>query len=117
MSPTGHRVLNRGLAVVLCGLCWWGLPGLAKANPPEQWIGLGRQMHGGFGSYLALGIRIGLDARERLNAEPRELAVIYYSGATVKDRPIDHRSLGYGRWHDDCNGALYHSRQCQSAAR
>ncbi len=81
MSPMVYRVLNRGLAVVLCGLCWWSLPGAAWANTPEQWIELGRQVHGGFGSYIALGIRIGLDARERLNAEPRELAVTYYSGA------------------------------------
>ncbi len=87
MSPIVYGVLNRGLVVVLCGLCWGSLPGAALANTPEQWIELGRQVHGGFGFYIALGIRIGLDARERLNAEPRELAVTYYSDAMVKDRP------------------------------
>jgi formylmethanofuran dehydrogenase subunit E len=35
----------------------------------------------GFGSFIPLGIRIGLDAVERLNAKPRELAVTYYDSA------------------------------------
>lgn len=48
---------------------------------PDQWIELGRRVHGGFGSYIALGIRIGLDAMQRLNATPRTLDVTYYSGA------------------------------------
>jgi formylmethanofuran dehydrogenase subunit E len=48
---------------------------------PDQWVELGRQVHGGFGSYIALGIRIGLDAMQRLDASPRTLDVTYYSGA------------------------------------
>jgi formylmethanofuran dehydrogenase subunit E len=48
---------------------------------PDQWVELGRRVHGGFGSYIALGIRIGLDAMQRLNADPRTLNVTYYSGA------------------------------------
>ncbi|MDV2994817.1 MAG: hypothetical protein N4J56_004471 [Chroococcidiopsis sp. SAG 2025] len=48
---------------------------------PKQWVELGRRVHGGFGSYIALGIRIGLDAMQRLNATPRTLDVTYYSGA------------------------------------
>ncbi|QYO62444.1 hypothetical protein [Leptolyngbya sp. 7M] len=32
---------------------------------PDQWVELGRRVHGGFGSYIALGIRIGLDAMQR----------------------------------------------------
>ena len=35
-------------------------------------------MHGGFGSFIPLGIKIGLDAAKRLNAKPRELTVLYY---------------------------------------
>jgi formylmethanofuran dehydrogenase subunit E len=31
-----------------------------------------------FGSFIPVGIRIGLDALQRLNAKPREVAVIYY---------------------------------------
>lgn len=48
---------------------------------PEQWVELGRRVHGGFGSYIALGIRIGLDAMQRLEASPRMLDITYYSGA------------------------------------
>jgi len=51
------------------------------AETPDQWVELGRRVHGGFGSYIALGIRIGLDAMQRLNAMPRTLDVTYYSGA------------------------------------
>jgi formylmethanofuran dehydrogenase subunit E len=35
-------------------------------------------VHGGFGSFIPLGIRIGLDALDRLHAEPREVTVVYY---------------------------------------
>ncbi|MBW4550388.1 MAG: formylmethanofuran dehydrogenase subunit E family protein [Aphanocapsa sp. GSE-SYN-MK-11-07L] len=48
---------------------------------PDQWVDLGQRVHGGFGSYLALGIRIGLDAMHRLNATARTLDVTYYNGA------------------------------------
>jgi len=54
------------------------LPLSASAETPEQWIDLGARVHGGFGSFIPLGIRIGLDAVKRLNAKPRELAVLYY---------------------------------------
>lgn len=37
-------------------------------------------MHGGFGSFLPVGIRIGEDAMTRLHAKPRELSVIFYQG-------------------------------------
>lgn len=52
-----------------------------SSETPDQWVELGRRVHGGFGSYIALGIRIGLDAMQRLNATPRTLDVTYYSGA------------------------------------
>jgi formylmethanofuran dehydrogenase subunit E len=52
------------------------------AETPEEWVQLGRRIHGGFGSYVAAGIRIGLDAMERLNAKPRELEVTYQDGAS-----------------------------------
>jgi hypothetical protein len=44
---------------------------------------LGARVHGGFGSLIPVGIRIGEDAMKRLNAKPRELAVTYYSGEKV----------------------------------
>ena len=45
---------------------------------PEEWIALGARVHGAFGAFIPLGIRIGLDASERLKAQPRELSVTYY---------------------------------------
>ena len=50
----------------------------AKAETPEEWILLGSRVHGGFGAFIPLGIKIGLDAVERLKARPRELSVTYY---------------------------------------
>ncbi|BAY63506.1 hypothetical protein NIES25_68770 (plasmid) [Nostoc linckia NIES-25] len=55
----------------------------AKAETPEEWIALGRRVHGGFGSYIALGIRIGLDAMQRLDAKPRDLDITYLDGANA----------------------------------
>ncbi|MET0670515.1 MAG: formylmethanofuran dehydrogenase subunit E family protein [Xanthobacteraceae bacterium] len=55
----------------------------ARAETPEEWIKLGARVHGGFGAFIPVGIRIGEDAVRRLNAQPRELAVIYYSGEKV----------------------------------
>jgi hypothetical protein len=54
------------------------LPLSARAETPDEWVALGARVHGGFGSFVPLGIRIGLDAVQRLNANPRELTVIYY---------------------------------------
>jgi formylmethanofuran dehydrogenase subunit E len=39
-------------------------------------------VHGGFGAFIPAGIRIGLDALERLKAEPRGVTVTFYSGET-----------------------------------
>ena len=50
----------------------------AKAETPEEWIALGARVHGAFGAFIPLGIKIGLDATKRLNAKPRELTVLYY---------------------------------------
>jgi hypothetical protein len=50
----------------------------ASAETPEEWIVLGTRVHGGFGAFIPLGIKIGLDAADRLKAQPRELAVLYY---------------------------------------
>jgi formylmethanofuran dehydrogenase subunit E len=54
------------------------LCGGARAETPDEWIALGTRVHGGFGAFIPLGIRIGQDAVERLNAKPRELSVTYY---------------------------------------
>jgi formylmethanofuran dehydrogenase subunit E len=52
----------------------------AQAETREEWVALGARVHGAFGAFIPVGIRIGLDARERLKAEMRELAVTYHWG-------------------------------------
>ena len=54
------------------------LPVAAAAETPDEWVALGARVHGAFGAFIPLGIKIGLDATERLHAKPRELAVLYY---------------------------------------
>jgi formylmethanofuran dehydrogenase subunit E len=55
-------------------------PGASYAETPEEWVALGARVHGGFGSFIPVGIRIGLDALQRLDAKPREVSVVYYDG-------------------------------------
>ena len=52
----------------------------AQAETPEEWVALGTRVHGFFGGFIPAGIRIGLDAVERLKAPPRGLSVLYYQG-------------------------------------
>jgi formylmethanofuran dehydrogenase subunit E len=52
----------------------------AYSETREQWIELGARIHGAFGAFIPVGIRIGLDARERLKADARGLSVTYYHG-------------------------------------
>jgi formylmethanofuran dehydrogenase subunit E len=40
-------------------------------------------VHGFFGCFIPAGIRIGLDAKERLKAGPRKLSILYYQGVKV----------------------------------
>src|SRR5260370_5609259 len=51
---------------------------VVRAETPQEWIELGARVHGGFGAFIPLGIRIGLDALKRLDAKPREVTVVYY---------------------------------------
>jgi formylmethanofuran dehydrogenase subunit E len=60
----------------------WGITTL-RAETPEEWVKLGTRVHGGFGAFIPVGIRIGEDAMKRLHAQPRELSVVYYSGEGV----------------------------------
>jgi hypothetical protein len=55
----------------------------ARAETPEEWVKLGARVHGGFGAFIPVGIRIGEDAMKRLGAKPRELAITYFSGEGV----------------------------------
>jgi formylmethanofuran dehydrogenase subunit E len=56
------------------------LPAPGKAETPEEWITLGARIHGAFGAFIPVGIRIGLDGLQRLKAEPRGVSVVYYTG-------------------------------------
>jgi formylmethanofuran dehydrogenase subunit E len=56
----------------------FNVPVAVSAETPEEWIALGTRVHGGFGSFIPLGIKVGLDAVQRLNAKPRTLTVLYY---------------------------------------
>jgi hypothetical protein len=64
--------MKRLLIVALLAL----QPVSAGAETPEEWVALGARVHGGFGAFIPLGIRIGLDAVKRLDAKPRELTVL-----------------------------------------
>jgi hypothetical protein len=45
---------------------------------PDEWIALGYRVHGGWGSFLTLGIRVGLHAMRAFEAGRRELDVTYF---------------------------------------
>ena len=53
----------------------------AHAETKQEWITLGTRIHGAFGPFIPVGIRIGLDALDKLKAEPRGLTVTYYNGS------------------------------------
>jgi formylmethanofuran dehydrogenase subunit E len=67
--------ISAAAAFALAVLC-----GPARSETKEQWIELGARIHGAFGAFIPVGIRIGLDAKERLKADPRGLTVLYYNG-------------------------------------
>src|SRR5437588_5941557 len=71
--------MMRSIAVVVIIL--GALSTSVLAETPDEWIALGTRVHGGFGSFIPLGIKIGLDAVERLKVPPREIAVVHYDGA------------------------------------
>ena len=71
-----------GIRIAVLSLLLIGAGG-ARAEIPEQWVELLTRVHGGFGSFLPAGIRIGEDAMQRLHAKPRELSVVFYQGDGV----------------------------------
>ena len=66
------RIGLLSLLLVGCGIT------TLRAETPEEWVKLGARVHGGFGAFIPVGIRIGEDAMKRL-----ELSVVYYSGEGV----------------------------------
>ena len=88
-----------GIRIALLSLLLIGAGG-ARAETPEQWVELLTRVHGGFGSFLPVGIRIGEDAMQRLNAKPRELSVVFYQGEGVPcPCPADGVMLAVGQGH------------------
>lgn len=65
-------------ALVLLASTLWPAP--AHAQTKQEWIELGTRIHGGFGVLVPIGIRIGLDAKQRLKPEHRGLSVTYHTG-------------------------------------
>jgi formylmethanofuran dehydrogenase subunit E len=70
MRTIRHTILALALLV----------PAAARAETRDEWIALGTRIHGAFGPFIPVGIRIGLDAANRLKADPRGLIVTYYNG-------------------------------------
>lgn len=70
MRRLGHRLATAFLAVFFSTS--------AMAETPEEWVKLGARVHGGFGAFIPVGIKIGLDAAQTLKAQPRQLAVTYH---------------------------------------
>lgn len=71
--------VTRAIVPFIVLLCMSAAPA-SQAETPEEWIKLGARIHGAFGAFIPVGIRIGLDALDRLKAEPRGVTVIYYTG-------------------------------------
>jgi formylmethanofuran dehydrogenase subunit E len=65
-------------AIILAAIAVTAAQPVAAQQTPDEWITLGRRVHGGFGTFIPVGIRIGQDAVKRLEAGPRDLTVTYY---------------------------------------
>lgn len=72
-----HRSL-----VVIAALCLVTANARAEhtARSPQEWVSIGTQVHGGFGTLIALGIRIGQDALKTLGVDPRQVEVTLIDG-------------------------------------
>jgi hypothetical protein len=79
ITAAGALVRRSSLAVALTASLGM-MTAAAHAESREEWIALGARVHGTFGAFIPVGIRIGLDALERLRAGPREVTVLYFDG-------------------------------------
>jgi formylmethanofuran dehydrogenase subunit E len=75
MGRTFASVTRRSLVAAGAAASLIGMSRTASAQ-----LKLGARIHGGFGPFIPVGIRIGLDALTRLKAEPRTVTVTYFSG-------------------------------------
>jgi formylmethanofuran dehydrogenase subunit E len=76
MTNLLRQLVSGALALFLLTL----QPVTSRAETPDEWVQLGTRVHGFFGGFIPAGIRIGLDAQQRLHAAPRELSITYYQG-------------------------------------
>lgn len=53
----------------------------SAGDPADETIGVAQRVHGGFGSLVAVGLRIGETALRDLDAAPREVDVTFLDGA------------------------------------
>jgi hypothetical protein len=72
MMSMGLRIFFLSLLFLCSGVA------CVRAETPAEWVKLLSRVHGGFGSFLPVGVRIGEDAMKRLDAKPRELTVLFY---------------------------------------
>jgi formylmethanofuran dehydrogenase subunit E len=73
----------RAVSFAVLAAALMGASSASAQSTPEEWVRLGERVHGGFGTFIALGIRIGQDAVKQLGAQPRELDVTYYDGVAT----------------------------------
>jgi hypothetical protein len=71
------------LSAVLAALSVFLTPPIGFAATPAEWIRTSEQVHGEFNTFVAVGVRIGLDALKRLDAMPGDVKVVYINGATT----------------------------------
>ena len=69
-----------GVRLILLAAALAGAAAAARAETPEEWVALGTRVHGGFGTFIPLGIRIGEDALHRLGVQRRDVTVVYSNG-------------------------------------
>ena len=72
--------MNMSIIRLILAVLVIGVASSARAETKDEWIALGARVHGAFGPFIPVGIRIGLDAKEKLHADPRGLTVTYYNG-------------------------------------
>ncbi|MGB4115092.1 MAG: FmdE family protein [Polaromonas sp.] len=75
-----HSIVTASLALLVFSAQAHDISAKDTDRSPDEWIALGETVHGGFGSHIALGIRIGQDALHRLNAKRREVDVSVTEG-------------------------------------
>jgi hypothetical protein len=76
-------MLGKSRVLLLLALLF---PAAAQADTKEEWIALGARVHGGFGPFIPVGIRIGIEALERLKA-PRHEVIVTYTDPACRRAP------------------------------